>query len=197
MFDQQTELATAEFLTLLGASKMPKFIGVRGYETKEGKVANYVVQVGADYRNKLAYDVELLTKYAHSMDVTLLDADDILAATELLNEYRERLNPTKENKRSTAQKDAYTVLNNAVKRHNENGKYYVYGFAIQSKTLVPAPAKEKPTKSNPVALAKSRLIKALKLKTSRYVSFIITQGDSFAVSGQRVTVTPQRVAALV
>lgn len=179
--NENTEnVALAEFFTLIGVQKMPKFLGVRGYENQQGDVSNYVILTNAIYGNAVAADIATLTALVATFTPES-DATMVLAAQALLAAF---IKPNEN--RSKGQTEAYTKLNGTVKKHNTTGVYYVYGYMVQKKRL--SLGVQKPDTRSPLTKAKDAIRKTL--KTGRYSQFPISYGDSFNVSGHRVTVTP-------
>lgn len=188
-------VALAQFLTLIGAGKMPKFVAVKGYENKEGAITDYVVNVKAKYSNKVLKDIASLKQYLETFNPETDSALHFQAASKMLEAFEKNQNPETASNGSIAQANAYTRINGAVKLHNENGKFYVYAYVVSRKVLQAAPAK--PDKRRPLTIAQDELKRKLKLKTPKYCMFTISYGDTFTVDGKTLTVVPAKKQAAV
>ena len=75
-------------------------------------------------------------------------------------------------KRSTAQKDAFIPITNAIKLCKESGLLHIYAMAVwKSETIVEGVYKE--VKSRPKTIAKNVAKKYFNLRTAKYRSFIV------------------------
>lgn len=159
-----------EFLQVIGAVKMPRYISVKGYTNAHGDLTDYVVNINCKHSNKVKKDVgqlrSLLAELVETVDVEPLK---IQAAKELLDAFKKNANPETASNQSIAQKEAYTHITGNIKRHNGTGVYYLFAYCQSKK--VHYRAERKPVNSRPLTIEKDKIRKTL--RTSKYVTFPI------------------------
>ena len=105
------------------------------------------------------------------MDKVLLEQ----ARTELL---KSLINPNEA--RRNAQIDAYTVINSAIKVHNENGTIYIFGLSVNKEVLVDGVYPI--VNSRPLTIAKKTIQKGM--KSTKYRMYKVeTQPENITLSG--------------
>lgn len=152
------------------------FVSIKGYTNSYGEVSNNLVNVGATLAKAKAKDIETL----QALDVTTLGGDSILlekARVELINSF---VNPNEV--RSQAQIDAYTIVANGIKVHNETGEIYIFGLRT-SKTVIEQGVY--PTvNSRPLTLAKNQLKKDL--KSSKFTQYKLSSTSTIKLNGEEL-----------
>lgn len=152
------------------------FFSVRNYTNKQGETSNYVINVGGSYEKAKQDDI----KFLRELDVTKLKntvnskKDLMVAKTELIKSFEA---PHKA--MSEGQKNAYTVIANGVKVHNETGLLYVFGSKI-SKTII----KEGVYPTEKALKPKDELRKLL--KTSKIRQYSLEVGNTLSAKGETI-----------
>lgn len=158
------------------------FFSIKDYHSTTSKeTANYLINVGINYKKSKEQDIEFLenidlTAYEFNSPMELIkEAKDILIAAFI---------KPNENM-SNGQINAFTVIFNGVEIHNETGVLYVYGYRV-SKTNVRKDADNEPKKDTrkPLTKAKDELRKLL--KTDKYVKFAIEVGNTLKANGDTI-----------
>jgi hypothetical protein len=146
------------------------FFGIKGYTNKAGETSNYTINVGLSYEKAKASDIALLEALNVTTIVSKSNSVDLeLARVALIEAFKK---PADENKKSTAQTDAYETIAPNVKRHLLNNTLYVFGTKVHKKVLIPAPAGSyKTVNSAALTIAKNELKKLL--KTSKLRMYIL------------------------
>lgn len=153
------------------------FLSIKNYTNKEGAVSNYLINVGINYERTKLKDVEFLQNLN-------TNEHQFKSAKELIEDARHELIASFKKPdiaRSLGQKDAYTVIFDGVKVHNETGQLYVFGFC-QQKTVIKEGEPKKPVNSAPKTLAKKELKKLL--KTDKFTQFALEMGNTLRLNGQ-------------
>ena len=157
-------------------------MGMRNYANQKGEVSNYLINLGLDYNDQKQKDIDFLRK----LDLTKGDWKSSLvlleqARTELIESFIE---PDK--KKSEGQINAYTHICKGLKVHNDNATLHIYGYIISKTVIVESTEPKKVVNSKPLTIAKNELRKLL--KTGGFVSFVITVGNTIAVSGETLDI---------
>ena len=152
------------------------FFSIRNYKAKgSGEVANHLINIGIDYAATKKKDEAMLRK----LDLVKAKKEGkFKSELEHLQEAKAKLIVSLVNPSETAsngQIDAYTVLTNGIKVHNEKGELFVYGFA-HSKTVI-TEGKPKTKSSNPVIIAQNELEKIMKSKKYRQYSLVVGENQ--------------------
>jgi hypothetical protein len=161
--DQKRGLIEIVAKSIKGSS----FIGVRGYENKNGEVSNQTFQIGVNMEKAKQRDISIVEGLDVEEYAKNSDFDEVLIAQAKTKILASLQNPSA--KRSDAQKDAYEILTNGVKRHKETGEIYVYGVSCRKTILTKGEYKE--VNSRPLTLAQKEIKKALNLTTNKYRQF--------------------------
>ncbi len=165
-------------------SKSPtgvSFFSIKNYTNKSSEVSNQLINIGVDYGKTKIKDIEFL----RNLDITKTDlyqwksslVDLEIARAALIAAFE-----APDKARSEGQKDAYTVISNGVKVHNETGALYIYGYRVNKTVLVKGEYKE--VKSSKETIAKNELRKLL--KTGNFVNFAIEVGNNLTASGDTI-----------
>ena len=175
--EQRIGLVEIVSKTIRGTS----FVGVRGYENKQGEISNQTFLVGVDYNKAKKRDVAKvmgfdLAKYIRESNTQF---DDVLLAkaqTKILSSLQA---PNK--KQSDAQKESYEHIGNGVKRHIITKDVFVYGFSCKKTILQEG---EYPiTNSRPLTLAQKELKKAMNLTSAKYRQFKVANSGEVKMRG--------------
>jgi len=186
-------LVTAK--TIKGTS----FVGVRGYENKQGEVSNYTINVGITYENVLKNDFNSL-KEKQNLIIEKLEKDyeliliekaykEILiekAYKEIYTSLEKRLSDEQikeqlraENDKTIAQSDAqinaYISLAKGVKLHKDSLQLHVFGLVVKKTILQPIEYKQ--TNSRELTIVKNKIEKICKIKQSKYRTFIFNKAE--------------------
>lgn len=156
------------------------FFSIRNYTNAYGEVANHLINVGMNYKNCVAKDIE----YLQNLDVTTMEWKssmvDIFKAKEALIKAFQK---PSEN-RSKGQVDAYTHIVEGVKVHNQTGNLYIYGYR-QYKVVIKNG--EYPiVNSKPETIAKDELRKLL--KTNKFVNYSLAIGNELRANGDTIEI---------
>lgn len=155
------------------------FFSVKNYTNKFGEVSNQKINVGTNYGKMKLKDIETL----QNLDITKMQwkssmVDIEIARTALIEAF---ISPDKA--RSEGQTDAYTVISNGIKVHNETGVLYLYGYRVRKTVLVEGIY---PTvKSSASTIAKNELRKLL--RTNKFVNFGLEVGNELTASGKTLS----------
>lgn len=162
------------------------------YTNKENELATYLFNVGVDYKTAQAKDLEAILdaeytendKYTKevfetakaemvkSLRISLgIDAEDITKADK-----------EKHANRSKGQKNAYTVLDNGLKVHNETGAVYVFGMKVKKNVITEGDYKADTRR--PKTIAKDDMRKGM--KSTQYRQFEIENAEQFKLKGETV-----------
>ena len=153
------------------------FVSIKGYTNAYGEVSNNLVNVGASLTNAKAKDVETL----QALDVTTLGGDTILlekARVELINGF---VNPNEN--RSQGQIEAYTIVAQGIKVHNETGEIFIFGLR-NAKTIIEQGIYPI-VNSRPLTLAKNSLKRDL--KSSKFTMFKLSSTTAIKMNGEELT----------
>lgn len=156
------------------------FMSVKNYTNKSGETANHLINIGIKYASAKAKDIEFLK----NMNLNeVIKENGLKSDITLLEEARHALigSFTKPDKaRSEGQQDAYTVLFEGVKVHNETGVLYIYGYREKKTILIEGTYKT--VNSAPLTIAKNELSKLL--KTGKFVNFALEIGNTLKLNGE-------------
>lgn len=161
--------------TLKNSPTGVSFVSINGYTNSKGEVSNVLINVGVNYGNVKAKDLNYLqnlnvdtvnipTKIGEAKRReainSLNDAKDALIASQIAPSVT----------RSNGQKNAYTRLSAApqIKVHNESGKIYIEGYQVNKKVLVKGTYKE--VNSRPLTIAKNAIKEGMKVSKIRQYS---------------------------
>lgn len=150
------------------------FVGINGYTNSYGEISNNLVNVGASLANAKKKDVETL----NNVDVTTYNFDSILlekGRVELINSLT---NPNEN--RSQGQIDAYTIITNGIKVHNQTGEIYIYGLRVSKKVITEGVYPV--VNSRPLTIAKNILKKDL--KSSKFTQYKISSMAQIRLNGE-------------
>lgn len=146
------------------------FIAINDYTNSANEVSNNVINIGIKYENQKNKDIE----YLKNLDIqsipfksSLIDIEKARIA--LIESF---LKPNVN--RSNGQKNAYYVINSAIKVHIESGEVMIYGYRENKKVLIEGTYKE--VKSSSLTIAKNELRKLL--KTNKFKYFKLSNIDS-------------------
>ncbi len=160
-------VAQNQFIEMIGAVKMPRFVAINGYKNQKGDVSNYLIAINNKYGRKVTKDIGYLKALIKSLAKTPETALEYMAAAELLQSFTNNLSKETASAQSLAQTEAYETINGSIKRHTGTGVYYLKGFCRSKVVLVKGVHKE--VKSRALTIAKDKIRKDL--KTSAYVMF--------------------------
>jgi hypothetical protein len=180
-------LVTAK--TIKGTS----FIGVRGYENKQGEVSNQTLLVGYNYLNMLENDKQklmntdissVITKYGEKVAQTALEELLVsLAKRTATEEEKEQLRKKADLtiRQSDAQLNAYTNLAKGIRLHNDSGQIHVTGVMV-SKTIIEGGVY---SSSNPrtKTLAKKMINKLANVQHAYVKTFILNKTEETNLQG--------------
>lgn len=159
------------------------FFRIKNYKSVEtGEVANHLVNIGVSFSKAVEKDIDFLK----NLDVRTMTwkssiIDIEIAKTELLNSLI-----TPNQNRSDAQKDAYTIICEGVKVHNETGILYVWGHTIPEKKEIIVEGVYKKVNSKPLTIAKNEIRKLL--KSTKYRLFKVDVGNVLKSAGEVVEI---------
>lgn len=157
------------------------FLGLRNYQNKQLETSNYLINLGVSYEDQKSKDIE----YLKNLDITKMSFNSPLT---LIEEARQKLINSfiaPDENRSNGQINAYTHICKGLKVHNESGLLYIYGYLVNKTVTIKGEAK-KEVNSRPLTLAQNELRK--ELKTGKFVSFIVSVGNTIKVSGETLEI---------
>lgn len=156
------------------------FMSVNNYTNKSGETANHLINIGIKYESAKKKDIALLNE----LDIKkAIKEHGFTSSIELLEQAKKDLMVgfiKPDAARSQGQKDAYTVLFEGVKVHNETGILYIYGYR-EKKTVIKE-GEYKTVNSAPLTIAKNELKKLL--KTNKFVNFALEVGNTLKLNGE-------------
>ena len=154
------------------------FLSIKNYTNKQGAVTNYLINVGVNFDRAKQKDIETL----QSLNT---NQHDFKSPMHLIEDARHELIAAFKKPdiaRSLAQKDAYTIIFDGVKVHNETGKLYIYGYRVNKTVLVEG--EYKTVKSSALTIAKNELRKLL--KTGKFTQFAVEVGNTLTAKGETI-----------
>ena len=186
-------LNTIKTIVSIKNIKGASYIGIRGYENKQGEISDYTLLANVSYENMLVNDLRKLV----DLDLTNLFAKYDLELVqkpygELLESYTKRLSDetTKANLlaqgdetivRSQAQIDAYINLGNGLRINKETNELHVYGLIARKKVIKSIEYKEVKSKLN--TIIKNEISKLANLRSDKFRNFIVGNIDEIKING--------------
>lgn len=167
------------------------FFSIRDYSNKKGEVADYLINVGADYGKAKEKDFKFLT----NLKVEKLKSFN----SSIANLKKARLSLLKslvrpDKNRSEGQTKAYKGIRSNVKINNKTGKLYIYGFKISKRVKVENPEIKIPN-STKLTIAKNEIKKFM--KSSKFSNFIVSSAKSMSVSGKTIIIETKNNETMV
>ena len=180
-----------DFITKTNNINGVSFVSLRGYHsTTSGEISNVTFNIGKDlYKNAQAKDLKAMQNTnANDLfeDFTFVNNSipfDIFekAFNELYNSFvpvnGKNIDGTTKvrSNQSFGQINAYTVINNGVKVHNEKNRLYLYGLTVSKEVLVEGtyPTTNKQRKT----ICKDFIKKQMQFKTSKFRNYIVEGAD--------------------
>ena len=152
------------------------FLSIKNYCNKYGEISNQLINIGISYKSQVEKDVEFL----RNLDVTehkwkSAMVDIIKARTTLIESF---LKPSEA--RSNGQKDAYTIISDGIKIHNETGVLYIYGYRVKKEVLQEGSYPVVNSRKDTIAKNELRNL----LKTNNFVNFAIEIGNEIKANGE-------------
>lgn len=148
------------------------FVGIRDYTNKYGEVSNYTILIGS---NRYACKERDIAKLKLALQE--LEGVKLQACLEMIQSL-EKPSET----RSEAQTNAYTIITDGVKVHNDTGQIYVYGRKMAK--VVKVKGEYPVVNSRPKTLAKRELENELKLESHLYRQYILDNINQIAIVGR-------------
>jgi hypothetical protein len=181
-----------EFKLAIEAGKIttPQFVSIRQYETNQGEIANYLINLGQHYGKSLMADFALLCFLSpEDFDVpSEYESSRPEAYDELYTSMCANVDENKNNHTpaSRAQSDLYITITPNIKMHKETGELYLNGFLIRKKVIQPAPPQppKRSRKKNPVKQAKKFMTSIF--KTSKYRTFKVSKITNIKINGNEL-----------
>jgi hypothetical protein len=169
-----------------------KFVGLKNYTSNtSGEISDRVILVGINPDRARKDDIKLLESYEPTeLNLTndlgktfLLTALEVEAIrNSMIDSLIKNMDVETASKQSLGQKNAYTILNKVVKRHNETGAFYIYGLTHSKKIHVAGTYK--PVNSRKETLVKNYLTYNLKLTASKYGQFKLSNLETVKILGE-------------
>lgn len=159
---------------LLNGANRPTYVGLRSYKTAAGEIQNVVLNVGADYYQTKERDLVKL----NSIDLNLISHSSGLPLN-ILTEAKRKI----ELSLNIHRKDyTYTIVSPGLKKHNQSGEYYLYGYALNGlkRVIVPGEYNSKPLTT--ADLARKELEKHL--MTSYYRQYKLANTSQIKIKKQ-------------
>jgi len=155
------------------------FVRIKDYRNQLNELQDVTINVGISYKNAVKKDIEFLSNinlkdYTFNSPIALIEE----ARKILIDAFI-----TPDENRSKGQTEAYTIIFDGVKVHNESGLLYVYGTKVGEK-VIKEQGEKKVVKSAPLTIAKNEL-RAL-VKTSKYRQYAVEVGNT--ISANRETI---------
>lgn len=177
-------VVTAVAKTIKGTA----FIGVQGYENKQGEVSDQTILGGITYEKVLEHDFnQIKDNQTKVFDTIKEHANEIVlqAYTNVYNSLEKRLSSDEVKealrqqndltiKLSDAQKDAYIHLAKGVKLNKETNQIHIFGLVVRKKVVKAIEYKE--TNSKELTIVQNKIKKLCGFKQDKYRSFIFENG---------------------
>jgi len=182
-------LDLVDFLTKTNNIKGCSFATIKGYTNTANEVGNHLINLGASLSNAKVKDLEtmrntnandLFENFTFENSTMPFDIFE-KAFNELQDSFvkvgDKLINGTTKERsnRSQAQIDAYTLINNQLKVHNEKQRLYIYALRLKKEILVKGEYKS--TNKQRKTICKDYIKKALDFKTSKFTMFIVEKAD--------------------
>ena len=178
--------------------KGTSFVGVRGYENKQGEVSNQTFLVGFSYAEMLKKDLNKLIsdevyniveelKVDNDSELVAKAYNELIASLEKRTASEEekeklRLNNDKTIKLSDAQKEAFTPISKGLKA--KDNALYIYGLCVRKMVLKQGEYKK--TKSQAKTIIKNKIKKLAQLKDLKYKQFKLGQLEELKLQGTTI-----------
>jgi hypothetical protein len=156
------------------------FVSIKNYTNKSGEVANHLCNIGIKLESAKKKDIETLRNLNLN---EAIKENGFKSPISLLEEARHALiesfiNP--DENRSNGQINAYTVIFDGVKVHNQTGVLYMYAYREKKDVLVKG--EYKTVNSRPLTIAKDEL--RTLLRTNKFVNFALEVGNTLKLNGE-------------
>lgn len=184
---------TSKFTDIIESVNRPTFVGINNYlSSTSGELANHVILCNFSYKNAVLRDLSKLQNCTIN-DIeaiaknSKLSVDLISEAIEKLkNSFINNMNKETASNQSLAQKDAFTVISDAVKVHNESKQIYIYGLAISKKVI--EKGEYKSVNSRPLTIAQNEVKKFFNFSSDKYRQFIVNPENlsSVKINGEEL-----------
>ena len=171
--------------------KGTSFVGVQGYENKQGEISNQTFLVGINYTTLLKNDLQTLQNFDIATLTEKMDIETLTQAkTELIESLQKRLLSESEKEillsqgdstivRSEAQNNAYLHLCKGLKL--KGTELYIYGLMVR-KQIVKA-IEYKKVNSKPLTIAKNLITKAANLREGKFKQFMLGSAENINLKG--------------
>lgn len=182
-----------DFITKTNDITGVSFASIRNYTNSSKETANVVINLGATLESAKAKDLKTMQNTtAKKLYFTLSNKDSMsynvfeTAFNELYNSFvptdgKNIDGTTKErSNRSYAQTDAYTIVNNSVKVHNEFNRLYIYGLQVSKEVLIAG--EYKTVNKQAKTVCKDAIKKALQFKSEKFRMYIVEGIDVLNLS---------------
>ena len=185
----QTKKLFESFQQITGVS----FIGINNYQsTSTGEVSNYIVNVGLSVENAKRKDLEKLRNCTDADLQAIADKKGLdfnickLALQELTASAEKNLssNPLERSNQSQAQTDAYINITSAIRYHEGNETFHIFGQRIRKEVVVKGTYKE--VKSSAKTLAKKAIKTKLNFTSDDFRDFIIDNVSQVSILGEKI-----------
>lgn len=178
--------------------KGTSFVGVKGYENKQGEVSNQTLVVGITYENALLNDLKKLKTIATKRAVVKMYNDynkeivkkgytELVASLEKRTsseDFKQKLREQNDStiNRSDSQKEAYTNIAKGLKV--KDNQLYIYGI-VARKTILKS-IEYKKRKSADKTIIKGKITKQSNLSASKFKSFVLNEADTLNIKGSSI-----------
>lgn len=164
---------------ILNSPTRVSFLSLKNYKNSQGEVSNNLINIGINYGKSKLQDIETL----RNLDVTTLKdvkskvIDLEKAKVELITAFEKP-----DANRSKGQTDAYTIISDGIKVHNETGVLYLYGYRVSKNVIVEG--EYKAVNSSALTIAKNELRKLL--KTGKFKQYSLEVGNELTAKGETI-----------
>lgn len=171
-----------DFITKTNNIKGCSFATIKNYTNSHGEVANHKINLGASLQSAKAKDLKALKELdiiefakTSKFSLELLQKAYINVYNSLVKIGNKKYDGTIKEKsnRSYAQTNAYTVINNSLKIHNDFERLYIYALRINKEVLIKGVYPI--VKSRDLTLAQNEIKKGM-LHTN-FTTYIVEKAD--------------------
>ncbi len=183
---EEIEKIVTEFENLKGA----KFVSIRMYETKEGSVYNYVLNMNINTLNAKTKDVETfknvsekqIIEFAEKLALNIKEAK--IGFEQLLKSKIQNLSPNVSDRTDASQRQTnmYKHIGKGIKYHLTNETYHFYGQIITCETIKKVEKKQKNYRTD-VTKFKDLFPKTLNLRMNKYINLRIDRVKEIRLQG--------------
>jgi len=171
-----------------------KFVSIRNYKNTYGEVSNYLINVGVSVMGAKEKDYNILAGVNEDYLLQVSKETGVNIETvkkgysELLESAKKNLSPdlSQRTKNSQARTNAFTTITKGVSVNFNTREFYVEGFVVQKKVLIPGTYPER--KKRDKTIAKDFIKKDLDFRMLKYRSYFLKEIKEVRMNGTELVI---------